>query len=51
MPDTYSLGSEEEALISLKTLGEAWVMHSKAFLWLIEQVGGPRVPSRYLRQQ
>ncbi len=42
MPDSYSFGSEEEALICLETIGEAWAMHPEALIWLLMQVEGVR---------
>lgn len=40
MPDSYSLGSDEEALVCLEALGEAWASHPEAMLWLIAQIHG-----------
>ncbi len=38
MPDSYSYGSEEEAVVCIEMLGEAWAMHPEALLWLFAQV-------------
>jgi tetratricopeptide (TPR) repeat protein len=46
MPDSYSFGSEEEAIICAEALGEAWVTHPKALTWLFTQVENPRVANR-----
>jgi len=37
LPDSYSFGSHEEALICLDSLGEAWVAHTEALIWLLLQ--------------
>jgi len=38
MPDSYGFGSEEEALICVETMGEAWAGHPEALIWLLTQV-------------
>jgi tetratricopeptide (TPR) repeat protein len=40
MPDSYSLGSAEEALVCLESLAEAWANHPEAMLWLVAQIHG-----------
>jgi tetratricopeptide (TPR) repeat protein len=40
MPDSYSFGSDEEALVCLDSLGEAWANHPEALLWLMGQLHG-----------
>jgi len=37
MPEMYSMGSEEEAILCLDNLAAAWVNHREAFLWVAEQ--------------
>jgi hypothetical protein len=37
MPAFYSLGSEEEALICMTVLAEAWLAHPFAMMWLLAQ--------------
>lgn len=39
LPDSYTLGSEEEALICLGSIGEAWAAHVKALAWLMVHLG------------
>jgi tetratricopeptide (TPR) repeat protein len=39
MPDTYALGSDEEAIICLAYLSGAWADHPLATSWLWEQLG------------
>ncbi len=38
MPDSYSLGSEEEAAICLDQIGAAWAKHKDAVFWLVDQI-------------
>ncbi len=38
LPDVYSFGSEEEALVCMDSLAEAWALHPEALLWLQVQV-------------
>ncbi len=38
MPDSYSLGSDEEALVCVDILGEAWALHPEALFWLHAQL-------------
>jgi tetratricopeptide (TPR) repeat protein len=45
MPESYSFGSQEEAIICLEALGEAWAIHPEALVWLFTQVEGPRGPN------
>jgi tetratricopeptide (TPR) repeat protein len=40
MPDSYTLGSEEEALISLESVAGAWMAHPQAMFWLLGQILG-----------
>ena len=37
MPDSYSLGSDEEAVVCIDILGEAWALHPEALCWLHAQ--------------
>ena len=37
LPDSYSLGSDDEAVICMDILGKAWVEHPGALLWLLRQ--------------
>jgi len=39
LPDSYALGSEEEALICLGSIGEAWAAHVEALAWLMVHLG------------
>jgi tetratricopeptide (TPR) repeat protein len=42
LPELYSPGSEEEAVLCIDTLGAAWAGHMEALIWLAEQcVSGP----------
>lgn len=40
LPETYSLGSEEEAVICFDHLGAAWVKHQPAMFWLLGKLCG-----------
>ena len=46
LPDAYSLGSEDEALVCMEALGEAWVVHPDALYWLFAQLEQPEPPLR-----
>ena len=46
MPDSYSFGSEEEALICIESMGEAWAAHPEALIWLLMQVEEVREADR-----
>ncbi|MGC9159724.1 MAG: tetratricopeptide repeat protein [Terracidiphilus sp.] len=37
MPEMYSPGSEEEAILCMEILAAAWVEHKDALFWLLEQ--------------
>jgi hypothetical protein len=43
LPESYSLGSEEEAIICFENLGAAWAKHQSALFWLLDRLhgGGP----------
>jgi len=45
MPDSYMLGSEEEAIICVTNLGGAWPEQPEAAQWLVDQVLGGK-PSK-----
>lgn len=49
MPDSYSFGSEEEALICIETMGEAWAAHPEALIWLLMLVEEVRETNRALQ--
>jgi len=38
LPDSYSLGSEDEAVICMDILGKAWAGHPGALIWLLRQI-------------
>ena len=38
LPDSYSLGSNEEALVCLEETAAAWATHPKALIWLLTKV-------------
>ena len=42
MPDSYSLGSKEEAMICFDHLGAAFLKNQPAMFWVLEQIYGPR---------
>jgi tetratricopeptide (TPR) repeat protein len=44
MPDSYMLGSEEEAIICLENLAGAWAEHTETAFWLAEQLLGNNPP-------
>lgn len=47
LPDSYSFGSDEEALICLDSLGAAWIAHPESLMWLLlqnEEVGEAHQP-------
>ena len=51
MPDSYSFGSEEEALICIECLGEAWAAHPEALIWLLMQVEEVRETDQPLQKK
>lgn len=50
MPDSYSLGSEEEAAICLEQIGAAWAKHKDAVFWILDQIYGAVAPGRRTRK-
>lgn len=46
LPDSYTLGSREEAAICFDHLGAAWAKHYDALFWLMDQFYGATGPSR-----
>ncbi len=38
LPDSYALGTNEEALVCLEELAAAWAAHPKALIWLLANV-------------
>jgi len=36
MPESYALGSAEEAIVSLESLAQAWTTHPEAMFWLLD---------------
>ncbi|MGC8549070.1 MAG: tetratricopeptide repeat protein [Acidobacteriaceae bacterium] len=36
LPEMYSLGSEEEAIVCMDSIGFAWTVHNDALLWLMD---------------
>lgn len=44
LPDSYSMGSEEEAILCLDAMMAAWAAHREAVFWLLEQVLGRELP-------
>ena len=44
MPDTYALGSEEEAMVCFDCLAAAWVKHLPAMFWLMDRIHGGGAP-------
>ncbi len=51
VPDSYSPGSSEEALVCLDALGEACANHPEAMLWLVGQFCGiPEIDPELTRQ-
>lgn len=50
LPDSYALGSNEEALASFEGLASAWTAHSDAMMWLFEQIldrSAPGIPGTH----
>jgi tetratricopeptide (TPR) repeat protein len=45
MPDSYMPGSDEEALVCLDCLTDAWVAHPEALIWLLVIIDGARPQS------
>jgi tetratricopeptide (TPR) repeat protein len=45
MPESYTMGSAEEALISLESLAPAWTAHPEAMMWLLDQMLGRQAPA------
>lgn len=50
MPDSYMLGSEEEAIICLENIGGAWAEHSEAALWLVDRLLANKPAKRRTRK-
>ena len=50
MPDSYAMGSPEEAIVSLETLAPAWMAHPEAMFWLLTQVLAEQPESRPARR-
>jgi hypothetical protein len=44
LPESYMLGSEEEALICLENIGGAWAEHPEAAIWLVDQLLADKAP-------
>ncbi|HWS98455.1 MAG TPA: tetratricopeptide repeat protein [Candidatus Methylomirabilis sp.] len=44
MPDTYALGSEEEAIVCFDCLATAWTKHLPAMFWLMDRLHGGAPP-------
>ncbi len=44
LSETYSLGSEEEAILCFDHLAAAWLKHQPAMFWLLSHVYGPASP-------
>jgi len=51
MPDSYSFGSEAEALICMESMGEAWAGHPEALIWLLMQIEEVREMDPVLRKK
>lgn len=51
MPDSYSFGSEEEALICIESMGEAWAAHPEGLIWLLMQVEEVREADQLLQKK
>lgn len=43
MPDMYSPGSDEEAILVLDNMSFAWAEHKEAVLWLMQQLMNGKV--------
>lgn len=46
MPESYELGSDEEATICMDNIGAAWVKNPDALVWLVKQLIGEKVARR-----
>jgi hypothetical protein len=46
MPEMYSMGSAEEAVILLDNMSFAWGEHKEASLWLMEQLMKEAAPKK-----
>ena len=51
LPEMYSPGSDEEAILVLENLASAWADQKQAALWLIDQLAkeSPQAPTRKLK--
>jgi tetratricopeptide (TPR) repeat protein len=49
LPDIYSQGSEEEAIVCLDTQAAAWAEHMEAVFWLLEQCAVDKAQANVLR--
>lgn len=45
-PDSYVLGSEEEAILCMEAMSGAWMAHPEAMIWLLMQLEAPTPPLR-----
>lgn len=46
LPEMYSMGSEEEAILCVDNLAAAWVAHENAVFWLHGQIERESVPTK-----
>jgi tetratricopeptide (TPR) repeat protein len=51
LPDAYSPGSDEEAILCVDTLAAAWASHPEAVLWLATQVQKEEVKAKILKMK
>jgi len=54
MPETYSPGSEEEAILCMDMLAAAWVAHKEALFWLLDHCvakGADVIPMKSTRKK
>jgi tetratricopeptide (TPR) repeat protein len=46
LPESYTLGSNEEAIICMDNMGAAWVKNPDALMWLVKQLVGEKFARR-----
>lgn len=46
MPEAYSMGSDEEAIVCLEHIGPAWAEHPEAATWLVDQFLIEEIPKK-----
>jgi hypothetical protein len=51
LPDSYELGSDEEAILFMVNGARAWIEHPEALFWLSAQVAGVKLPPEQFQRK